>query len=235
MKVLQYTVSAQTLLHTEELICWATIYSSIMDSLVASLIERIPVEDREAGQDYVQRLSWKKGMGSVVMAVSSFHLVRRDVALGQLLLQDKHLARARTAPFGGASLVGPDPKEFDSKIFAMREQHSLHRGLTSHFKVPKNAAPKSVSQKKASVHQRLDPPVGQEARESFRPGQQSKLNKTFFPLPSKTDLWTDIQDAKDPSQSFPRRRLNQPKVPPDDEMSVVGAHLVFFPSNRKTC
>ena len=71
MKVLQYMVSAQTLLHTEELICWATIYSSIMDSLVTSLIERIPVEDRDKviqeqvkimSKDYVERracdLSW---------------------------------------------------------------------------------------------------------------------------------------------------------------------------------
>ena len=40
----QYTVSAQTLLHTEELRRWAAIQRSVMDSLVAFLLEHIPMD-----------------------------------------------------------------------------------------------------------------------------------------------------------------------------------------------
>ena len=77
----------------------------------------------------------KKSVASAMAAASNLQLVRRDVALWKLLLQDEHIARARTAPFGCASLVGPDPTEFDSKVFAMRKQYSLHRALTSHPRI----------------------------------------------------------------------------------------------------
>ena len=35
----------------------------------------------------------------------------------------------------------------------MCDQHALHRGLTTHFKIPKKTVPKSAAQVKASVHQ----------------------------------------------------------------------------------
>ena len=50
---------------------------------------------------------------------ANLQLIRRDVVLGQLLLQDNHVARARTAPFSGPNLVGPNVKEFDAKIFTI--------------------------------------------------------------------------------------------------------------------
>ena len=97
------------------------------------------------------------------------------MALGQLQLQDEHFARARTAPFHGHSLVGLEPQEFDEKIFTMRDQHALDRGLNNHFEVPKKPVPKSSMQFRPSVHQRLGPPVGQEvSNQSFENGQQNK-------------------------------------------------------------
>ena len=64
----------------------------------------------------------------------------------------------------------------------MTDQHALHRSLTSHFKVPKKPAPKSSTQFRPSMHQRLGPPVGQEgSNQSFQNGQQNKSwNSKFF-------------------------------------------------------
>ena len=64
----------------------------------------------------------------------------------------------------------------------MIDQHALHRSLTSHFKVPKKPAPKSSTQFRPSMHQRLGPPVGQEgSNQSFQNEQQNKSwNSNFF-------------------------------------------------------
>ena len=79
-------------------------------------------------------------------AASNLQLIYRDVALGQLQLQDEHITRARTAPFHRQNLVGREPQKFDEQIFTMRDQHALHRELTSHFKVQKKPALKSSTQ-----------------------------------------------------------------------------------------
>ena len=68
-----------------------------------------------------------------------------------------------------------EPQEFEEKIFTMTDQHALHRGLTSHFKVPKKPVWKSSTQFRSSVHQRLGPPVDQEgSNQSFWNKQQNK-------------------------------------------------------------
>ena len=121
-------------------------------------------------------------MSAAVAAASNLQLIRRDVALRQLQLEDVHIEHARTVPFHGNNLVGPNVVAFDEKIFAMRDQHTLHWGMTSHFKIPKKPAPKTASQFKSSVHQRMGPPVTQ----SFRKGQQQKNKGGFFSGNSST-------------------------------------------------
>ena len=111
--------------------------------------------------------------------------MHRDVALRQLQLEDVHIERARTVPFHGNNLVGPNVAAFDKKIFVIRDQHALHRGMTSHFKIPKKPAPKTASQSKSSVHQRLGPPVTQ-GTQSFMKGQQQKNKGGFFSGNSST-------------------------------------------------
>ena len=160
-KVNQYTLTAQTLLHMEELMRRAAICSSVTDSLVASLLEHTPMEHRaKITKEQVKIVpnASKKGVASAVPA-ASIQLIQRDMLLGQLPLWDDHVAKARTPPFTGTNLVGPNMKEFDAKIFPMREQHSFHRGLSTHFKIPKKIAPESAAQAKASIHQSLGPPV----------------------------------------------------------------------------
>ena len=107
----------------------------------------------------IMHKSSHKAIASAKAAASNFHLIHRDVALGQLQLQDEHTARAKTTPSHGKILFGPEPQKFDEKIFTMRDQHALHRGITSHFQVPKKPAPKSSAQSRPSVHQMLGPPV----------------------------------------------------------------------------
>ena len=150
-------------------------------------------------------------------AVSNLQLIHRDVASGQLHLGDEHIARARTAPFHGHSLVGPAPQRFDEKIFTMRDQHAHHRGLTSHFKVPKKPDPKSSTQSRPSAHQRLGLPVGQEgSKQSFRNGQQNKSwNSNFFTTPphAPQEVHCPGTPAEGQGVVVPRRRLDCLRVP----------------------
>ena len=164
-KVSQYTVSAQHLLQTEELMGRVAIYGSITDLLVAPILKYIPEEAKDKvvqKKVMIMHKSLHKAIASAMAAASNLQLIRKDVALGQLDLQNEHIARTRTAPFHGHSLVSPKPEKFDEKIFNMRDQQALHRGLTSHFKISEKPAPKSSMQSRPSVHQRLGPPVGHE-------------------------------------------------------------------------
>ena len=231
-KVSQYTVSAQNLLHTKELMRRAAIYGSITDSLVVSILQYITEEARDKvvqEQVRIMHKSSHKTIASGAVAASNFQLICRDMALGQL--QDEHIARARTAPFHGQCLVRLEPQRFDEKIFIMRDQHALHRGLTSHFKVPKKPPPKSSTQSRPSVHQRLGPPVGQEG---------SIYITSPFELDSRTcqeaAASSPLQEAQGvhlgtPAEGrrllCPRRWLDHRRVP-DNEDSLVWARLASF-------
>ena len=135
----------------------AAVYSSITNSLVASLLEHIPEENRTKNiQEQVKIMAEasRKGVVSAVAVASNLLLIRWDVALGNLRLQDDYVAKARTAPFHGKNPLGPNIKEFNVKIFTMQQRHSLHRGLTMHFKVPKKPAMKAAGTSRLLVHQR---------------------------------------------------------------------------------
>ena len=73
-KVTQYTMSSQNVLHTEELMRRVAIYSSIIDSLVASILEHIPKEHRtKIVQEQVRILhkSSNKAVSAAVAAASN--------------------------------------------------------------------------------------------------------------------------------------------------------------------
>ena len=126
-KVLQYAVSAQNLLHTEELMSRLAIYGPITDSFVASVLKYVPEEARDkVVQEQVRIVhnSSHKAIASAMAAVSNLQLTHRDVALGHLQLQDEHIVRAKTSAFHGQSQVGPEPQKFDEKIFTLRDQHA---------------------------------------------------------------------------------------------------------------
>ena len=103
------------MLYTEELMRRAAIYGSIMDSLVASILKYIPEEAQDKvvqEQLTIMHKSSYKAIASETAEASNLQLIRRDMALVQLHLQDEHIARARTAPFQGHSRTtgGPLPR-----------------------------------------------------------------------------------------------------------------------------
>ena len=71
-----------------------------------------------------------------VAVASNMQLVRRDVVLDHLLLNQSSASRARTAPFSGTHLMGPDPNRFYKEIMKLREQQVLHGGLSANFRNP---------------------------------------------------------------------------------------------------
>ena len=230
-KTAQYIISFQT----EELMRQAAVYSSITDSLVASLLEHIPEENRTKiiqEQVKIMAKASRKGVVWVVAATSNLQLIRWDVALGSLRLQDDHVARARTAPFHDKNLLGPNIKEFDAKTFIMQQQHSLHRGLTMHFKVPKKPAPKAAGTSRLLVHQRLGPPVNKELKECSHFRMASRTNRTRT-SPTATTKQQVFRPEMDPtnkweSLSHLKRRLNLLQVPAGNEEKPVGARLAGF-------
>ena len=94
------------------------IYGSITDSLVVSVLKYILGEASDKvvhKQVKIVHKSSQKAIASAMGAVSNLQLIRRDMALGQLQLQDEHITRTRTAPFHGLSLVGLEPQSLTRK------------------------------------------------------------------------------------------------------------------------
>ena len=86
-KVTPFTMFSQNVLHTEELMRRAVIYSSITDSSMASILKHIPKEYRtKIVQEQVQILhkSSNKAVSAAVTAASNLQLMRRGIALHQL-------------------------------------------------------------------------------------------------------------------------------------------------------
>ena len=76
---------------------------------MASILQYIPEEARDKvvlEQVRIMHKSSDKAIALAAAAASNLQLIHRDVALGQLQLQDEHITRARTAPFG-QSVIGP--------------------------------------------------------------------------------------------------------------------------------
>ena len=112
-----------------------------------------------------------------VAAASNFQLVRRYVVLEQLLLQDEHDSRECTALYSGSKFMGLNPK--DQKIVSMREQHSLYRGFTTHFRKPTTAALLRGSPFMDRMNSRLSV-----RKKSVTPGS-SAPNQRHFAAPSR--------------------------------------------------
>ena len=88
------------------------------------------------------------------------------------------MTKARTVPFHGKDLLGPNMTEFDQKILDMRDQHSIHWDLTTHFKIPKKLSPKAAAVAK-SVLQRLGPLVNQDGCQFFWNNQRQQDQSSY--------------------------------------------------------
>ena len=170
-----YTVPSTALLQTEELSRRAAVYGSITDVLVGSILRQIPEEARTPvlrEQVQIMGQASRRCVAAAAASAANLQLVRRDSVLNGHRLKEEYISRARAAPFTGSHVVGPDPREFNRALQTLKTEHSLHQGLTSHFKVPSKPAPKT-SVKTSSVHSRLGPvPSTSRQSQPFRGGEQ---------------------------------------------------------------
>ena len=200
------------------------VYGSITDSLVASILKCILEEARDKvvqEQVRIMHKSLEQAIASATAAASNLQLIHRDMALG-LLLAAAGWAYRQSDDISVPWTQSGRPRT--SGIWQENLHHALHRGLTSHFKVPKKPAPKSSTQFRPSMHQRLGPPVGQEgSKQSFRNGQQNKSWSSNF----SNACITGGTPAEGRGMVLPRRQLDHLRGP-DNEGVLVGARLAVF-------
>ena len=135
-----FNVPAACVSASEELSRRAAVYGSIADVMFSSIIHSLAPEDERAPLlkeriTIAAEASMRSIKASVAVA-SNMQLVRRDVVLDHLLLNQSSASRARTAPFSGTHLMGPDPNRFYEEIMKLREQQVLHGGLSANFRNP---------------------------------------------------------------------------------------------------
>ena len=135
-----FNVPAACVSASEELSRRAAVYGSIADVMFSFVIHSLAPEDERAPLlkkriTIAAEASMRSITASVAVA-SNLQLVRRDVVLDHLLLNQSTASRARTAPFSGTHLMGPDPNRFYEEIMKLREQQVLHGGLSANFRNP---------------------------------------------------------------------------------------------------
>ena len=135
-----FNVPAACVSASEQLSRRAAVYGSIADVMFSSIIHSLAPEDERAPLlkeriTIAAEASMRSITASVAVA-SNMQLVRRDVVLDHLLLNQSSASRARTAPFSGTHLMGPDPNRFYEEIMKLREQQVLHGGLSANFRNP---------------------------------------------------------------------------------------------------
>ena len=135
-----FNVPAACVSASEELSRRAAVYGSIADVMFSSIIHSLAPEDERAPLlkeriTIAAEASMRSITASVAVA-SNMQLVRRDVVLDHLLLNQSSASQARTAPFSGTHLMGPDPNRFYEEIMKLREQQVLHGGLSANFRNP---------------------------------------------------------------------------------------------------
>ena len=120
-----YQMSHWTCLDTEELARRSAIYTSLADSMVASVIEELSPKDERSKLLREKLAIIQEAQVSVVSAgfaaVSNLQLLRRDALLKNFKFQPQVLSSVRTAPFEGSHVVDPDPKVLQNRVRAIRQ------------------------------------------------------------------------------------------------------------------
>ena len=115
-----YQISQRMCLDTEEVAQRSAIYTSLTDSMVASVIEELSLKDQRS------KLLWEKlaiiqeAQVSAVSAgfavASNLQFLRRDTLLKNFGFQPQDLSTVRTAPFEGPHVLGPEPKKLQNRV-----------------------------------------------------------------------------------------------------------------------
>ena len=166
---LSYQISHRMSMDTEELARRAAIYVSLVDSMVASVIEELSPKDQRS------KLLCKKlaiiqeaqvaAVSAGFAAASYLQLLQRDALLKNFGFQPQVLSTVRTAPFEGPHVLGPEPKVLQNRVRTIRQADRM-AGLSVNF-VQKSRESKTStkttsstkrSQARTSVFERLGSP-----------------------------------------------------------------------------
>ena len=120
-----YHLSHRVCLDTEELARRSAIYTSLADSMVASVIEELSPKDERMKLlreklTIIQEVQ-VSAVSARFAAASNLQLLRHDALLKNFNFQPQVLSAVRTAPFEGYHVVGPEPKVLQSRVWAIRQ------------------------------------------------------------------------------------------------------------------
>ena len=120
-----YQMSHRMCLDTEELARRSTIYASLADSVVASVIEELSPKDERTKLLREKLAIIQEGQVSAVSAgfvdASNLQLLRCDALLKNFGFQPQVLSTVRTAPFEGSHVLGPEPKVLQNRVRTIRQ------------------------------------------------------------------------------------------------------------------
>ena len=120
-----YQMSHGMCLDTEELARRSAIYAWLADSMVASVIEELCPKDERTKLLREKLAIIQEAQVSAVSAgfaaASNLQLLHCDALLKNFGFQPQGLSTVRTAPFEGSHVLGPEPKELQNRVRAIRQ------------------------------------------------------------------------------------------------------------------
>ena len=151
-----YLMSQRMCLDTEGLARRSGIYASLADSMVASVIEELSPKDERTKLLREKLAIIQEAQVAAVSAgfaaASNLQLLRRDALLKNFGFQPQVLS-VRTAPFEGSHVLGPEPKELQNRVRAIRQADRMAGSsvtFTQKHRETKSSAKVTSSRKIAS-------------------------------------------------------------------------------------
>ena len=143
-----YQISQRMCLETEELARRSAIYASLADSMVASVIEELSPKDQRSKLLREKLAIIQEAQVSAVSAgfaaASNLQLLRRDGLLKNFGFQPQVLSTVRTAPFQGSQILGPEPKELQNRVRAIRQAYRIAGSSVTFVQKPKETSTKGT-------------------------------------------------------------------------------------------
>ena len=202
-----YQISQRMCLDTEELARRSAIYASLVDSMMASVIEELSPKNQRSKLLREKLAIIQEAQVSAVSAgfaaASNLQFLWRDGLLKNFGFQPQVLSTVRTAPFQGSHVLGLDPKELQNRVRAIRQADRMAGSSVTFVQKPKETKTSTKvtsssrkNQSRTSFFDRLGSPTattvqrtwtqeqpfhagaGKGARHRPYPEQRKKTNKT---------------------------------------------------------
>ena len=147
-----YQIPHHMSLDTVELARRATIYASLADSMVASVIKELSPEDQRSKLLSEKLAIIQEAQVSAVSvgfaAASNLQLLRRDALLKNFGFQPQVLSTVRTAPLESPHVLGLEPKVLQNRVRTIRQADRMAGSSVTFVQKPKES--NQTSTKKTS-------------------------------------------------------------------------------------